>query len=175
MQSSKVTRPTRQTLTVPGATPQPYKVPSAHLAELQSVLDGEIPMCAQMAMRVVDYSRGGLAIAMPLEMNRNHQETAFAGSLNALCTIAGWGTVYLMLRRIEAEGAIVIRRSTIKYHRPVATSEVVARCLPVPPLAEQHFCEMYQEKGQAKLDLTIEIPGDDRAAVSFNGSYVVSR
>ena len=30
---------------------------------------------------------------LPLGPNRNHQQTAFAGSLNALCTIAGWGTV----------------------------------------------------------------------------------
>ena len=35
---------------------------------------------------------------LPLDPNRNHQQTAFAGSLNALCTIAGWGSVYLLLR-----------------------------------------------------------------------------
>ncbi len=112
---------------------------------------------------------------MPLEHNRNHQQTAFAGSLNALCTIAGWGTVYLLLRRLDHEGAIVIRRSTIKYHRPVVSSAIVARCLPIDPLAEQHFAEMYLEKGQAKLDLLVEIPGDDQPAVAFTGSYVASR
>ena len=112
---------------------------------------------------------------LPLELNRNHQQTAFAGSLNALCTIAGWGTVYLLLRRLSTEGNIVIRRSSIKYHRPVSSSAIVARCLPIEALAEQHFAEMYLDKGQAKLDLAVEIPGDDRAAVSFSGSYVASR
>lgn len=159
---------------MPHASPKPHEVPAAQLADLQQVLEVEIPMCAQMAMRVTDYSVGGLGVSMPLDPNRNHQQTAFAGSLNALCTIAGWGTMYLLLRRLETEGNIVIRRSTIKYHRPVATCEVVARCLPIDPLAEQHFAEMYREKGQAKLDLLVEIAGTGRAAVSFSGSYVVS-
>jgi hypothetical protein len=32
---------------------------------------------------------------------------------------------------------------------------------------------MLGDKGQAKLDLTVEVPGKDGAAVSFHGSYVV--
>jgi thioesterase domain-containing protein len=131
-------------------------------------------MCAEMGIDVVEYKEGRLSVTLPLEKNRNHQQTAFAGSLNALCTIAGWGTVYLALRRLGCTGAIVIRRSTIKYHRPVTSSSIVARCLPIDPVAEQHFGEMYLEKGQAKLDLAVEISGVERPAVSFTGSYVVS-
>ncbi len=160
---------------MPHISQQPYEAPAEHLADLQAVLKHEIPMCAQMGIEVADYSAGGLSVTLPLELNRNHQQTAFAGSLNALCTIAGWGTVYLALRRLDREGSIVIRRSAIKYHRPVISSAIVAHCLPVDRLAEQHFAEMYLEKGQAKLDLQVEIPGDDRPAVSFTGSYVASR
>lgn len=160
---------------MPGISPQPYEAPAEHLADLQAVLRREIPMCAQMGIEVADFSCGGLAVKLPLALNRNHQQTAFAGSLNALCTIAGWGTMYLLLRRLGCEGTIVIRRSAIKYHRPVATDDIVARCLPVDTLAEQHFAEMYIEKRQAKLDLSVEIPGDDGPAVSFTGSYVVSQ
>lgn len=160
---------------MPHATPQRYEAPPEHLAALQAVLEHEIPMCAQMGIRVADQSAGGLAMTLPLELNRNHQQTAFAGSLNALCTIAGWGSVYLLLRRLESEGTIVIRRSSIKYHRPVINSAIVARCMPVDPLAEQHFAEMFLEKGQAKLDLAVQIQGDDQTAVSFSGSYVASR
>ena len=150
-------------------------MPAEHLADLQAVLKHEIPMCAQMGIQVEAYSAGELSMMLPLEKNRNHQQTAFAGSLNALCTIAGWGTVYLALRRLECEGTIVIRRSAIKYHRPVTSSRIVARCLSIDPVAERHFAEMYQEKGQAKLDLAVEIAGDDRAAVAFAGSYVAAK
>jgi len=149
------------------------------LADLQSVLDREIPMCAQMGIRVESQDQRGLCVSMPLGQNRNHQQTAFAGSLNALCTIAGWGATYLQLKRLAAEGVIVIRRSAIKYHRPASTSRIVACCLAPAEKDQLYFAEMLSEKGQAKLDLVVEIAGEpdaanhDRPAVSFHGSYVV--
>jgi thioesterase domain-containing protein len=143
------------------------------LIELQATLEREIPMCRHMGLNVVGCPEGGLEVAMPLDLNRNHQQTAFAGSLNALCTIAGWGSMYLLLRQLETAGNIVIRRSSIRYHQPVATAEVMARCLPILPAHIEHFAEMLEEKGQAKLDLGVEVPGTDHAAVTFLGSYVV--
>ncbi|HVT30969.1 MAG TPA: YiiD C-terminal domain-containing protein [Lacipirellulaceae bacterium] len=146
---------------------------SSLLCELQATLEREIPMSAQMGIRVHDGGTEGLVMGLPLSPNRNHQQTAFAGSLNALCTIAGWGSVYLLLRELGRRGNIVIRRSTIKYQEPVTSSEIYARCLPVSPVARQYFLEMLDDKGQAKLDLTVEVAGSDGPAVSFSGSYVV--
>jgi len=143
------------------------------LSELQGVLEREIPMCAQMGIKVHNGGADGLVMRLPLNPNRNHQQTAFAGSLNALCTITGWGSVYLLLRELGRNGNIVIRRSSIKYQEPVASSEIYARCQPVSAEARQYFLEMLGDKGQAKLDLTVEIAGSDGPAVSFSGSYVV--
>jgi thioesterase domain-containing protein len=143
------------------------------LAELQATLEREIPMCTQMGIRVHDGGAGGLVMRLPLSPNRNHQQTAFAGSLNALCTVAGWGSVYLLLRELNRRGSIVIRRSSIKYQEPVNSSEIYARCIPVSAEARQYFLEMLDDKGQAKLDLIVEVAGADGPAVSFHGSYVV--
>jgi thioesterase domain-containing protein len=146
---------------------------SSCLDELQATLEREIPMCAQMGIRVHNGGADGLVMRLPLGPNRNHQQTAFAGSLNALCTIAGWGSVFLLLRELGRDANIVIRRSTIRYQEPVTSSDIFARCLPVTADARQYFLEMLDDKGQAKLDLTVEIAGTDGPAVSFNGSYVV--
>jgi len=143
------------------------------LAELQDKLQREIPMCGQMGIRVHTNGSDGLVMRLPLDANRNHQQTAFAGSLNALCTIAGWSSVYLLLRQLDRRGNIVIRRSTIRYHEPVASSEIYARCPPVAAEARQYFLEMLDDKGQAKLDLAVEIAGPNGPLVSFSGSYVV--
>jgi thioesterase domain-containing protein len=143
------------------------------LGELQATLEREIPMSAQMGIRVHNGGADGLVMRLPLVPNRNHQQTAFAGSLNALCTIAGWGSVYLLLRELGRRGNIVIRRSSIKYQEPVTSSEIYARCQPIPAAARQYFLEMLDDKGQAKLDLTVEVPGSDGPAVLFSGSYVV--
>ena len=174
----------RRDLPMSPVSNHPSRRTMSDLADLQSVLDAEIPMCGQMGIRVLEPADGastledGLRMRMPLDRNRNHQLTAFAGSLNALCTIAGWGSTYLLVRALQAEGAIVIRRSSIKYHRPVETDAITAHCLAPAPEAREYFREMLLEKRQAKLDLTVEIassePGEDRPAVAFHGSYVVT-
>ena len=155
------------------AASSPSHCRSPLLDELQATLDRDIPMSAQMGMRVHAGDADGLVICLPLGPNRNHQQSAFAGSLNALCTIAGWGSVYLLLRELGLQGNIVIRRSSIKYQEPVTTSEIYARCRPIANDARQYFVEMLADKGQAKLDLIVEIPGSHVPAVSFTGSYVV--
>lgn len=146
---------------------------SPPLVELQAMLEREIPMCTQMGIRVHDGGPNGLVMRLPLGPNRNHQRTAFAGSLNAVCTIAGWGSVYLLLKELDRRGYIVIRRSSIRYHEPVNSDEILARCQPVSPEARQFFLEMLDDKKQAKMDLNVEIAGQNGPLVSFNGSYVV--
>jgi thioesterase domain-containing protein len=146
---------------------------SPPLVELQATLEREIPMCSQMGIRVHDGGPDGLVMRLPLGPNRNHQQTAFAGSLNAVCTIAGWGSVYLLLKELDRRGNIVIRRSSIRYQEPVNSAEILARCQPISAEARQFFLEMLDDKKQAKMDLNVEITGQNGPLVSFNGSYVV--
>jgi thioesterase domain-containing protein len=154
------------------ATPIPA-VLAPELRELQATLEREIPMCAQMGIVADSFGENGLTMRMPLKPNRNHQQTAFAGSLNALCTIAGWSTVFLLLKTSGRQGNIVIRRGTIKYQEPVSTPEIFARCHPVAQDAREYFLEMLDDKKQAKLDLVVEIAGPTDPLVLFSGSYVV--
>jgi thioesterase domain-containing protein len=161
---------------MPEAPIKPSPTPlAAELRELQSTLEREIPMCAQMGISVQTGGPDGLVMRLPLSPNRNHQQTAFAGSLNALCTITGWGTVFLLLKQSGRQGNIVIRRSTIKYQEPVTSAEILARCHPVPTDARDYFLEMLDDKKQAKLDLVIEIAGATDPLVLFSGSYVVTQ
>lgn len=135
----------------------------------------EIPISAPMQVAADRLNDDGLWLSMPLEPNRNPHQTAFAGSLNSLCTMAGWAMTHLLTEQLGTSGSTVIRRSSIKYHEPVETPRVVAHCLPPRPADWKHFVEMLQEKGQAKLDHVVEVAGTapDRPAVLFAGSYVV--
>jgi len=148
-------------------------MPERFLAELQATLEREIPMCAHMGIHVHSYSEQGVTVRAPLDKNRNHQDTAFAGSLNALCTIAGWSNVFLLTRKHGLAGDIVIRRSSIKYLKPVATPQIFACCKRVGETERSFFVEMLKDKGQAKIDVRVEIEVDAETAVSFSGSYVV--
>jgi thioesterase domain-containing protein len=143
------------------------------LSELERTLHREMPISVPMGMRAVRWQDRRLAMEMPLEPNRNHQYSAFAGSLNALCTVVGWGTVFLLVRDAGLLGNVVIRRSTIRYLRPVRSQSIIARGLPLDPIGEQFFFELLRSKGRSKLDVSAEIADSEGALVTFSGSYVV--
>jgi thioesterase domain-containing protein len=126
-----------------------------------------------MGIRAISWDGRVLEMEMPLAPNRKHQHTAFAGSLNALCTVVGWGTVFLMLERQGLAGNVVIRRGSIRYLRPVHDERIVCRGRPVDAEAEEFFFELLRSKGQSKIDIETEIADANGALVSFSGSYVV--
>jgi thioesterase domain-containing protein len=143
------------------------------LIDLERTLHREMPICVPMAIRPVAWDGRQLSVEMPLEPNRNHQYSAFAGSLNALCTIAGWGAIFLLLRREKLSGNIVIRRSQIRYFRPVRSANIVAQSLPLSADAEAYFFELLRSMGQSKVDIESTIADAEGPLVNFSGSYVI--
>jgi thioesterase domain-containing protein len=143
------------------------------LEKLQQTLNREMPITIPMGIKARSWDGVRLSMQMPLEPNRNHQYSAFAGSLNALCTATGWGTVLLLLESQGMTGNIVIRRSSIRYHRPVRTEMFVATGLPVPGDALEYFYELHKFKGRTKVDVSVVIADEEGPYVTFSGSYVV--
>lgn len=140
--------------------------------ELQAVLHHEIPLSRQMGLAVHQYNGVCLALRAPLAPNINHKATAFAGSLNAVMTLAGWGTVWLLLVERGLHGTIVIQESSTRYLLPVG-HDFTATCR-VPQADEtERFLAGLRRRGKARLALKVEIlDGDGRVAVAFTGMYV---
>jgi thioesterase domain-containing protein len=150
------------------------------LVQLEQTLKTQMPISAAMQIAVANWDDplcegGRLTMSMPLAPNRNHQETAFAGSLNALCTVVGWGTMFLLMGERELDGNIVIHRSTIRYRRPVQRVKIVARALPLSTEAVDYFFELLDCKGTSKLEVSVDIADQKDKLVTFKGSYVVNR
>ena len=143
------------------------------LTDLERTLHREMPISVAMGVRAVAWRDRRLSMEMPLGPNRNHQYSAFAGSLNALCTVVGWGTVFLLVREEGVPGNIVIRRGTIRYLRPVRSERIVAEGLPLDPTGEAFFFELLRSKGRSKIDVAAQIADAEGPFVSFSGSYVV--
>jgi len=143
------------------------------LAQLQATIDREIPICAKMGIEVVRFDDNQLTLRLPIEGNRNHKRTAFAGSLNALCTVTGWALVCLLAQGSGSGGDIVIRRGKIRYLKPLKDDPILSTSNPLDPLQLDYFYEMLAEKGQSKLDVDVTIPATEGLAVRFSGSYVV--
>jgi thioesterase domain-containing protein len=140
--------------------------------ELQDVLHHEIPLSQQIGLVVEEYDGQRLSLRAPLAPNINHKSTAFAGSLNAVATLAGWGLTWLLLREHDLHGVIVIHESVARYETPVA-SDFVATCRRPAAHAIERFLAALRRRGKARLALTVEIlDAQGRAAVIFSGSYV---
>lgn len=148
-------------------------MPNPLLEELQETLHREMPITVAMEIGVEPCEPPRVAMSMPLEANHNHQFSAFAGSLNALCTAAGWGTVFLLLRQNGIDGNAVIRRSSIRYMRPVRCEKIVALADPLGDDDVTYFLELLKSKGQSKIDVSVTLPDREGPYLEFKGSYVV--
>jgi thioesterase domain-containing protein len=141
------------------------------LHELQETLYSEIPITKHLGLTVVSYDDEQLALSAPLEANINHKDTAFAGSLNALVTLSGWGLLWLILKEERLAAKIVIQDSTINYLLPV-TKDFVACCRKPDAAQLTRFTNMLKRKGKARLELEAEIREEEQLAVAFKGRYV---
>ncbi len=142
------------------------------LRALQETLYREIPLTKHLGITVESYDDERLTLKAPIEPNRNHKQTAFAGSLNAVVTLAGWGLLWLVLRELNLATTIVIQESVSSYLRPV-TNDFSARCRKPDSTHLAHFENMLRKKGKARLELAAEIDEGEEVAVSFKGRYVV--
>ena len=144
------------------------------LRALQATLDTEIPITDAIGLRVAGFEAGALVLTAPLAPNINHKDTAFAGSLNAVLTLAGWSLLWLLARREAIPAKVVIQDSAIRYLRPV-TRDFVAEC-GLPASAEvERFLLILRRKGKARMELAADIREAGDLVVAFSGRYVVQR
>jgi thioesterase domain-containing protein len=142
------------------------------LRALQETLYREIPITKHLGITVESYDDEQLTLKAPIEPNRNQKQTAFAGSLNAVVTLAGWGLLWLVMGELGLATTIVIQESVSSYLRPV-TGDFSARCRKPDSTRLAHFENMLRKKGKARLELLAEIDEREKVAVSFKGRYVV--
>lgn len=145
--------------------------PTKFAQALEVTLHKEIPITRQIGIRVVEYDGTRLTLAAPIERNINHKATAFAGSLNSVVTLAGWGLIWIALREAGLDATIVIQDSTSYYRRPV-TRDFSATCQKRDDALMAQFVRMLREKGKARLELEAEVRENDVVAMSFQGRYV---
>ena len=144
------------------------------LRALRAKLAREMPVTQSLGIRVVGRQDGGLVLEAPLAANINHTGTAFAGSLNAAATLAGWGTVWLLLRERGIRAHVVLQDSTVHYVRPV-TGDFTARCLAPDDHAVARLVDTLARRGRGRIELHAVVSDRDGDAVTYRGRYVALR
>jgi thioesterase domain-containing protein len=144
---------------------------TSYIQALQATFDHEIPITREIGIRVAHYNGKQLALTAPIERNINHKATAFAGSLNSVVTLAGWGMIWLLLKELDITATIVIQDSASHYRRPV-TRDFTAICSRPHTEQVEQFARMLREKGRARLELAATISEQNVLVMSFQGRYV---
>ncbi len=141
------------------------------IGALSGKLATEIPVTQHLGLEVVGHDWCGLTLAAPLSNNVNHEGTAFAGSVNAVATLAGWGWVWLTLRRSGHEGHVLLQDSSIRYLRPIET-DFTARCLPAEAAEVERLLAGLTRHGRGRVSLGVEIRTGVTVVATFRGRFV---
>ncbi len=139
---------------------------------LQETLEHEIPLTRHLELRVVSYDEHGLTLKAPLAPNINHKHTAFAGSLNSLVTLTGWGMLWLLTQELQISARTVIQDSSCRYRRPVS-DDFSAYCARPDQEQIEQMAEALTKRGKARIELAVEIHNTSDLAVAFVGRYVI--
>lgn len=147
--------------------------PAARAARLQAKFHREIPLSRHMGVTVVSYEGDRIELRAPLAPNRNDKFTGFAGSLNALMTLAGWGLVYLRLAEAGLRCDIVIHKGEQEFSAPVRQGFSA-----IAVLDEDHwpdFMERLGSRGRARIELEASIEAGGETAATLKARYVALR
>ena len=140
--------------------------------QLEELFYAKIPITRALGVTAEDFDGDRLVLAAPLGENVNHLGTAFGGSLNTLAVLSCYGVLWLELRE---EGCnIIIRDSTIHYHRPVR-GDIRAVCARPDEKAVETFKRRFRQRGQSRIVLSATIEDEGRTAARFRGTFAALR
>jgi thioesterase domain-containing protein len=139
---------------------------------LKRKLRAEIPATRRLGITPARCDDDALVFKAPLAPNRNDKGTAFAGSLCAIATLAGWSALWLALRDAGLRGIIVIQDSSIRYLCPV-TRDFEARCPWPTPAQLARLLASLRKRSKARLRLRVAIHQNGAEAMTLTGRYVI--
>ena len=138
---------------------------------LEAKLHREIPLAAAMELRVLEASAASVRVAVPLAPNRNHQQTAFGGSLHALGLFAGWSLLQLALDdpRFKVD-YVVVQNSSMDYLAPARGAFEAHAQWDASRLAEFH--STLSRKGKARVELEVDLHSGGQLVARLRGRFV---
>lgn len=142
-------------------------------ARLQSKFLREIPITRHLGLRVDAYEGHELRVSAPLAPNVNDKGTAFAGSLNAIMTLAGWGLVNLRLQEGGENCDVVIHKAELLYSAPIRTEfQAVATVTEADWSAGM---QRLKSRGRGRILVSTRVEANGRTAATLAGQYVALR
>ncbi len=146
------------------------------ISRLEKLIIDTIPVTRhlQFHLHLDEYDQPVLEV--PLLPNINHLGTAFGGSLSMLCTIDGWGCMYLLLEKYKLEADILIQKNIMTFLSQVEDDFYVGCKLPAPEELDI-FVRTFNRFRKARLPITCYVQEKNKSeiAAQFHGVYAAIR
>ena len=143
--------------------------------ELEKLIHREIPISSAMGARVQDVSLRSVTLSAPLAPNKNHQGTAFGGSVHSLAILSCWALVNVVLSEFKQAGLqlslLVVQDSWIDYKFPI-DSDFTARSSWLTAEAAQKFLVTLSKKGRARTSLKAEVSNAQKVCAILDARFV---
>jgi thioesterase domain-containing protein len=130
----------------------------------------EIPISKYMQVRVVSAKADRFELAAPLEPNRNHEGTAFGGSVSSLALLSCWSLVTQTLDQVPGRfDYVVVQDSTMDYVTPIS-AEFSATSSYSSSVAR--FLTTLKKHGRARVQLSAEIVCQGIVCATLSARFV---
>lgn len=136
---------------------------------LEHYLHEQIPASRLLQVGVKACSCERVELIAPLDVNINHKNTAFGGSLSTLAILAGWSLIFMRLQGIRNE--IVIQDSEMSFLK-AATSDFYAVSVYEESASWTKFNRLFDKRGKGRIVVNSEVFCDDEVVARFTGTYV---
>jgi len=141
--------------------------------EMQRLWHARIPLASALGVRIVELDERNLVVAAPLAANANHMGTGFAGSLLAVASLTGWGTVVAVLGRADV-AQVVVQETAASFLEPVTGDFRVHGILP-DAAARERFLDAFRRRGRARVTIIVEVVQAQRVVMRAESRFVALR
>ena len=140
--------------------------------QLESLVHKEIPITQALDIRIEDLTEHSIRVEAPFEANKNIHNTAFAGSIYTVATIAGWSLVNSLAANHGLEGSVVLAKADIQYKKPI-NGDIVAQCAVDDVATIDNFVHSFHRKNRSRLTLDIEVIEDDAVKALLHANFAL--
>jgi len=142
---------------------------SISATQLELAIRQGIPISAAMDFKVETLQAQQINVSGGALQNKNVHQTAFAGSLYSISTLAAWGLVF---SKLPLGASLVMEKASIEYLRPVK-GKILASAYLSNEDTKALLITLERDK-KVRVELPVTIDYNDKRAVNFNAHLHIS-
>src|SRR5689334_15091534 len=109
---------------------------------LQDFIYDQIPLSRHLGLKISKIDELEAVVTAPLDINRNHMNTAFGGSLQAILVLSAYAWLFQIMKQKGYNCHVILQESSYEFFKPVST-DIKAICRSPKGTQLQKFLNTY--------------------------------